>query len=256
MTRFPPVDGFAVGGHLIEDVSDDLDVCPTAGPPAELPQLVGSSVVVVDGLVDGVGVDLANAVAVDRGRNVLDGSAMECVHAARRSAFVPTAGRYRQAPAVRRDQSALGASTVSVLGALRCDSSRGQAIDGVFLALADGQNVACRGVDLAVDEAEPLRSLASDVELHPGQSGQVTTDASVTEQFAGHPPMGEIIEDRLYRGECGRLDRVHSRKVGSDAQAEGERVGGTRLRAIAHTLRPARSRSRTSVTSARVSRRP
>jgi len=69
---FPPVDGFAVGGHPIEEVGDDLDVCSTAIGPAELPQLAGGLVIVVDRLVDGVGVDLAGAVTVDRSRNVLD----------------------------------------------------------------------------------------------------------------------------------------------------------------------------------------
>jgi hypothetical protein len=69
---FPPVDGFVVGGHLIEEVSDDLDVCSPAAGPAELPQLAGSSLIVVDHLVNGVGVDLAGAVALERGRNVFD----------------------------------------------------------------------------------------------------------------------------------------------------------------------------------------
>jgi hypothetical protein len=99
---FPPVDGFAVGGHLVEEVGDELDVCSTAAGPAELPELAGSSVIVVDRLVDGVGVDLAGAVAVERGRNVFDelGQSRLVVggyasRAARRSAFVPTAGRYR-----------------------------------------------------------------------------------------------------------------------------------------------------------------
>ena len=69
---FPPVDGLAVGGDLIEEVGDELDVCSAAAGPAELPQLAGSSVIVVDRLVDGVGVDLAGAVALERGRNVFD----------------------------------------------------------------------------------------------------------------------------------------------------------------------------------------
>ena len=69
---FPPVDGFAVGGHLIEEVGDELGVCSAAAGPAELPQLARSPVIVVDALVDGVGVDLAGAVAVERGRNVFD----------------------------------------------------------------------------------------------------------------------------------------------------------------------------------------
>jgi hypothetical protein len=45
---FSPVDGFTVGGHPIEDVSDDLDVCSTATGPAEFPQLAGRPVIVVD----------------------------------------------------------------------------------------------------------------------------------------------------------------------------------------------------------------
>jgi hypothetical protein len=59
---FPPVDGFAVGGHPIEKVSNHLDVCPTATGPAEFPQLAGGLVIVMDRLIDGVGVDLAGAV--------------------------------------------------------------------------------------------------------------------------------------------------------------------------------------------------
>jgi len=53
-------------------VSDDLDVRSTAAGPAELPQFAGRLVIVVDRLVDDMGVDLAGTVAVDRGRNVLD----------------------------------------------------------------------------------------------------------------------------------------------------------------------------------------
>jgi hypothetical protein len=34
---FPPVDGFAVRGQLIEEVGDELDVCSAAAGPAELP---------------------------------------------------------------------------------------------------------------------------------------------------------------------------------------------------------------------------
>ena len=69
---FPPVDGFAVGGHLIEEAGDELGVCSAATGPAELPELARSPVIVVDRLVDGVGVDLAGAVAVERDRNVFD----------------------------------------------------------------------------------------------------------------------------------------------------------------------------------------
>jgi hypothetical protein len=60
----------AIGGHRIEDVRDDLGVCSTATRPAEFPQFAGRPVIVVDRLVDVVGVDFAGPVAVDRGRNV------------------------------------------------------------------------------------------------------------------------------------------------------------------------------------------
>jgi hypothetical protein len=55
----PPVDGFAIGGHPIQDVSDDLGVCSTATRPAEFPQFAGRPMIVVDRLVDVVAVDFA-----------------------------------------------------------------------------------------------------------------------------------------------------------------------------------------------------
>lgn len=61
----PPVDRFTVGAHPIEDGSDHLDVCATAAGPAEFPQFTGCPMVVVDRFIDGVGVGLAAAVAVD-----------------------------------------------------------------------------------------------------------------------------------------------------------------------------------------------
>jgi hypothetical protein len=69
---FPPVDGLIVGGHLIDEVSDDLDVRSPAAGPTELPEFAGSSLIVVERLVNGVGVELADAVALERGRNVFD----------------------------------------------------------------------------------------------------------------------------------------------------------------------------------------
>lgn len=69
---FPPIDGLAIGGHLIEEVGDELGVCSATARPAELPQLAASSVIVVDRLVEGVGVDLAGAVAVKRIRDVFE----------------------------------------------------------------------------------------------------------------------------------------------------------------------------------------
>jgi hypothetical protein len=61
---FPPVDGFCVGGHAIEEASGEVDVSAASGE-AELPQFRGGTVVVADRLIRGVGVDLAGAVAVD-----------------------------------------------------------------------------------------------------------------------------------------------------------------------------------------------
>jgi hypothetical protein len=46
-------------------------MCSTTGP-AEFPQLTGCPMIVVDRLVNGVGVDLAGTVTVDRDRDVFD----------------------------------------------------------------------------------------------------------------------------------------------------------------------------------------
>src|SRR5579862_9023845 len=62
---FPPVDGFRVGGHAVEEAGDELDVRAAAPGEAELPQFCGGTVVVVDRLIRVIGVDLAGAVAVD-----------------------------------------------------------------------------------------------------------------------------------------------------------------------------------------------
>jgi hypothetical protein len=59
---FPPVDGFCVGGHAIQEAGDELGVSAASGE-AELPELCGGTMVVVDGLIRGVGVDLAGAVS-------------------------------------------------------------------------------------------------------------------------------------------------------------------------------------------------
>jgi len=63
---FPPVDGLIVGGHLIDEVSDDLDVRSPAAGPTELPEFAGSSLIVVERLVNGVGVDISAAGLNDR----------------------------------------------------------------------------------------------------------------------------------------------------------------------------------------------
>jgi hypothetical protein len=62
---FPPVDGFCVGGHAVEEAGDELGVSAAASGEAELSQFCGGTVVVVDRLIRGIGVDLAGAVAVD-----------------------------------------------------------------------------------------------------------------------------------------------------------------------------------------------
>ena len=63
---FPPVDGFCVGGHAVEEASDVLGVGAPATGEAELPEFCGGPVVVVDRLIHGIGIDLAGAVSVDR----------------------------------------------------------------------------------------------------------------------------------------------------------------------------------------------
>ena len=63
---FPPVDGFCVGGHAVEEADDEFDVSAAASGEAELPQFCGGTVVVMDCLIRGIGIDdLAGAVAVD-----------------------------------------------------------------------------------------------------------------------------------------------------------------------------------------------
>ena len=61
---FPPVDGFCVGGHAVQEAGDELGVGAPAAGEAELPQFCGGTVVVVDRLIHRIGVDLASAVAV------------------------------------------------------------------------------------------------------------------------------------------------------------------------------------------------
>ena len=72
---FPPVDGFCVGGHAVEEVGDELGVSAAASGEAELPQFCGGTVAVVDRLIRGIGVDLAGAVAVDLCPDVAEKSA-------------------------------------------------------------------------------------------------------------------------------------------------------------------------------------
>jgi hypothetical protein len=68
----PPVGGLTVGGLLVDEAGDEFEVGAAAAGPAELPQLSCGAVVVVDRLIDGVGVELAGAVTVERVRDVCD----------------------------------------------------------------------------------------------------------------------------------------------------------------------------------------
>jgi hypothetical protein len=71
---FPPVDGFCVGGHAVQEVGGELGVGAAAAGEAELPQFCGGPVVVVDGLIHGIGIDLAGAVTVERCPDVAEQS--------------------------------------------------------------------------------------------------------------------------------------------------------------------------------------
>src|ERR1700746_1613033 len=61
----PPVDGFCVGGHAVEQAGDEFGVSAAASGEAELPEFCGGTVVAVDRLIRGLGVDLAGTGAVD-----------------------------------------------------------------------------------------------------------------------------------------------------------------------------------------------
>jgi hypothetical protein len=47
----PPVDGFGVGGHAVEEAGDELGVGASATGEAELPEFSGGPVVGVDRLI-------------------------------------------------------------------------------------------------------------------------------------------------------------------------------------------------------------
>ena len=59
------------------------------------------------------------------------------------------------------------------------------AVDGVFIARADGDNLKGGVVELAVDKPEPLRPLTRDVELDSGKPAQVAADVSLAQLFGG-----------------------------------------------------------------------
>ena len=69
---FPPVNRFCVGGQAVEQAGDEFGVRPPAAGETELLEVPGGTVIVVDRLIYGIGVDLAGAVAVDRSRDVAE----------------------------------------------------------------------------------------------------------------------------------------------------------------------------------------
>jgi len=64
------------------------------------------------------------------------------------------------------------------------EALRRGAVDGVFVARPDGDNLQGDVVELAVDKPEPLWPLTGDVELDSGKPCQVAADVSVAQLFA------------------------------------------------------------------------
>ena len=79
------------------------------------------------------------------------------------------------------------------------EALRRGAVDGMFIARADGDNLKGDVVELAVDKPKPLRTLTRDVELDPGKPGQVAADVSLAQLFADDTSMCEVVGDR-HRG--------------------------------------------------------
>jgi len=98
VARFPPVDGFCAGGHAVQEAGGEPGVGAAAAGEAELPQFCGGPAGVVDGLIHGIGIDLASPVSLPMWLS----SPASCAWwqalirscAARRSALVPTMRRY------------------------------------------------------------------------------------------------------------------------------------------------------------------
>jgi hypothetical protein len=57
---------------LFKRPRDNLNIRPDAARPAELPQLLGGPVVLMNRLVDGVGVDLTSAIPIQLFGDMLD----------------------------------------------------------------------------------------------------------------------------------------------------------------------------------------
>ena len=143
---FPPVDGFCVGGHAVEEAGDELDVSAAASGEAELPQFCGGTVVVVDRLIRGIGVDLSGAVAVDLCPDVAEksGQLRFVVDAARGTRVIGAASAANQ-----NYLSLLGAEPVAY-GEGMIERVRALAPDGVDVALdVAGSGVLPQLIDLA-----------------------------------------------------------------------------------------------------------
>jgi hypothetical protein len=61
----PPVDDLVIVGEPFEHPSDHLNMYADAARPAELPEFLGGTMIVVDRFVDGVGVDGPGTVSVE-----------------------------------------------------------------------------------------------------------------------------------------------------------------------------------------------
>ena len=100
------------------------------------------------------------------------------------------------------------------------EALRRGAVDGVFIARPDDDNLKGDVAELAVDKPEPLRPLTRDVELDSGEPGQVAADVSVAQLFADDMSVCEVVGDR-HRG------RDHLQSIGGQGR---EVSGGVRVR--------------------------
>lgn len=82
-----------------------------------------------------------------------------------------------------------------------------------------------------VDQPEPRRSVAGEVELDPGQPGQITTNVAAAEEFAGDPAVREVVE-----GGPGRVQPFVAEgfEIGLDGGVEGQLVTSGSGRALSH----------------------
>jgi len=76
------------------------------------------------------------------------------------------------------------------------ESPDGGAVDGMFVARTHGQDLPGAAIDLAIDEPEPGRPSAGDVELDSSQSGEIAAHMAQAEVLAAHPAVSQIVDDR------------------------------------------------------------